>query len=111
MAGDNIIDVDDNNFEQEVLKSNVPVIVDFSAPWCQPCRQVSPIVEQIAVMREGAYRVVKVNIDEEPRIAEEFGIQSIPLIALFRNGRLERMSQGAKPRPQIEADLGMLVIP
>lgn len=99
------------NFAEVVLRSEVPVIVDFWAPWCQPCRQVSPIVEQIAVMRQGAYRVVKVNIDEEPALAQEYGIQSIPLIALFRNGRLERVSQGAKPRPQIEGDLGMLVIP
>ena len=98
-------------FAAEVLQSPLPVIVDFWAPWCQPCRQVSPAVEQIAVMREGAYRVVKVNIDEEPALAQEFGVQSIPLIALFRNGRLERVCQGAKPRPQIEADLGMLVIP
>ena len=98
-------------FADRVLRSEVPVIVDFWAPWCQPCRQVSPIVEQIAVMRQGAYRVVKVNIDEEPALAEEYGIQSIPLIALFRNGRMERVSQGAKPRPQIEGDLGMLVIP
>jgi thioredoxin len=98
-------------FPTAVLQSPLPVIVDFWAPWCQPCRQVSPVVEQIAVMREGAYKVVKVNIDEEPALAQEYGIQSIPLIALFRNGRLERVCQGAKPRPQIEADLGMLVIP
>jgi thioredoxin len=98
-------------FEQEVLRSDVPVIVDFWAPWCAPCRQVSPLVEQIAVMREGAYKVVKVNIDNEPAIAQQFQIQSIPLIGLFRNGRLERQSLGAKPRQQIEAELGMLVIP
>ena len=105
------IAITDATFDEVVLKSDKPVLVDFWAPWCQPCRQVSPIVEQIAVMRAGAYKVVKINIDEEPTLAEQFGVQSIPMIALFRNGRLERVCQGAKPRPQIEADLGMLVIP
>ena len=87
------------------------MIVDFWAPWCAPCRQVSPIVETIASMRQSSYKVVKVNIDNEPRLAQEYGVQSIPMIGLFRNGRLERASLGLKPRPQIEAELGMLVIP
>ncbi|HLF40050.1 MAG TPA: thioredoxin [Acidimicrobiia bacterium] len=99
------------NFDTVVMQSDLPVIVDFWAPWCQPCKAVAPAVEQIAAMRQGSYRVVKVNIDEEPMLAQTFGVQSIPMVALFRGGRMERMSVGAKPRPALEADLGMLVIP
>jgi thioredoxin 1 len=98
-------------WEAEVLQSELPVIVDFWAPWCEPCKQVGPIVEQIALMREGSYKVVKVNIDDEPVLAQQYQVQSIPLIGMFRNGRMERAALGAKPRPQLEAELGMLVIP
>lgn len=103
--------VNSATFDAEVLRSDKPVIVDFWAPWCGPCRAVAPVVEQIATMRGGAYKVVKCNIDESPDIAQRYEVKSIPLVALFRNGRMERASLGAKPRQQLEAELGMLVIP
>ena len=110
--GDELVpSVRTENFERHVIQSDLPVIVDFWAPWCEPCKAVAPIVEQMAAMRQGSYRVVKVNIDEEPMLAQTFGVQSIPMVALFRGGRMERASVGAKPRPALEADLGMLVIP
>jgi thioredoxin 1 len=98
-------------FQRDVVDADAPVIVDFWAPWCQPCRQVAPIIEQMSVMRAGSYKFVKINIDEEPQLAQQFDVQSIPMIALFRNGRLERRVLGAKPRQQLEAELGMLVLP
>lgn len=103
--------VNSANFDEVVLRSSKPVIVDFWAPWCGPCRAVAPVIEQIASMREASYVVVKCNIDESPDIAQRYDIKSIPMIGLFRDGRLERSALGAKPRPQLEAELGMLVIP
>jgi thioredoxin 1 len=98
-------------FAAEVLASDLPVIVDFWAPWCEPCRAVAPVVAAIARMRVGSYKVVSVDIDQEPELAQRCGVQSIPMVAMFRGGRLERRSVGAKARPQLEAELGMLVIP
>ena len=103
------VEVTEATFEQEVGASEKRVLVDFWAEWCGPCHAVAPVLDRIAEERD--LKLVKVNIDEEPALAQQYEVQSIPLIALFRNGRLERSALGAKPRPQLEAELGMLVIP
>ena len=91
-----------SNFESEVLCSNKPVLVDFWAPWCGPCRMVSPIVDEIANERLDI-KVGKVNIDEEPELAASFGVMSIPTLVVFKDGAIANHSIGAKPKNQILA--------
>ena len=92
------------NFESEVLSSTVPVIVDFWAPWCGPCRMLGPVIEQIANERSDI-KVGKVNVDEEGELAEKFGIASIPTIILFKDGKAEKQLMGVRPKAQILAML------
>ena len=94
-------------FDTEVLKSETPVIVDFWAEWCGPCRAVSPILDQIADERSDELRVVKVNIDEEPELAHRYGILSIPTIVLFRGGEPAAAAIGAQPKRMLEQSLGL----
>lgn len=96
--------VTDTTFEQEVLGSDKPVIVDFWADWCGPCRMVSPVLDQIAAEYAGKVEVVKVNIDENPRVAAELGITSIPAIYLFKNGALKSSVVGARPKQYLEKE-------
>ena len=92
-----------SNFQAEVLESDKPVLVDFWATWCGPCRMVAPIVAQIAEEQEGVVKVGKVNVDEEPGLAGQFGISSIPTLMVFKNGQLVNTAVGVRPKEQIEA--------
>ena len=92
------------NFEEEVLNSTLPVMLDFWASWCGPCRMVVPIVEQIAE-EYPEYKIVKVNVDEEPELAAQFGVMSIPTLMVVKNGEVVNKSVGAKNKQQILAML------
>ncbi len=91
------------NFQAEVLDSPIPVLVDFWASWCGPCRMVAPVVAQIAAEQEGVVKVGKVNVDEEPGLAGRYGISSIPTLMVFRNGEPVNAAVGVRPKEQIEA--------
>jgi thioredoxin 1 len=94
-------------FEQEVLESEKPVIVDFWADWCGPCHMVSPILDRIADERADELRLVKVNIDEEPALATRYGVMSIPTIVLFKEGKPAAAALGAQPKRALERALGL----
>ena len=93
----------DTNFDQEVLKSDIPVLVDFWAPWCGPCRMVSPLVDELAEELTGKLKVVKVNTDENQEIAIKYGIRSIPTLGIFKNGEIVDGVIGAVPKQAIKA--------
>ena len=86
MAGKNIIELTDANFDQEVLKSTEPVLVDFTATWCGPCKMLSPIVEKLADETAGKYRVGKLDIDDAPGVTQRYGVRGVPTVMVFKNG-------------------------
>lgn len=94
------IDVNKNNFNEEVMKSDRPVLMDFWAPWCGPCRMVVPLVEEIANERSDI-KVVKINVDEEQELAGQFGVMSIPTLVVMKEGKVTNKVMGARPKNQI----------
>jgi thioredoxin 1 len=103
MAG-NLTDVTDNNFQAEVLESEKPVLVDFWAAWCGPCRVVAPVLEEIASERDDL-RIVKLNVDENQQTAANFEVLSIPTMILFKNGQVAKKIIGAYPKKRLESEL------
>ena len=95
-----VIHIDRNNFQSEVLDSDRPVLLDFWAPWCTPCRMVGPILDEIAGERSDI-KVAKVNVDEQPELARQFGVMSIPTLVVVKEGRIVPQAMGARPKAQI----------
>jgi thioredoxin 1 len=103
MAGEKVIPVNDLNFEAEVLNSDKPVLVDFSATWCQPCRAIAPLVDQLAGEYEGRIKVTALDIDESPVVAQKFGIRGVPTLLMIKGGKVVGQQVGAVPKTKIAA--------
>ena len=102
---EHIVHVTDASFEEEVLKSRLPVLVDYWAEWCGPCKMIAPILEEVAAEQEGKVRVAKVNVDENPGLATKFNVMSIPTMIVFKDGQEAQRLIGARGKPQLLEDL------
>jgi thioredoxin 1 len=102
MAGKNVHEVNDLNFDDQVLKSDTPVLVDFTATWCGPCRQIAPLIDQVADEYEGKVKVTKLDIDDSPATAQKFGIRGVPTLYVFKGGQVVAQQVGAVPKSVIK---------
>ncbi len=100
---DSIVHVTDDSFEQEVLKSDIPVLVDYWAEWCGPCKMIAPVLDEIATEYAGKLKVAKLNIDEQPNTPPRYGIRGIPTLMLFKDGEVEATKVGAVSKSQLTA--------
>lgn len=104
---ENVVEITQDNFQGTVLENEKPVLVDFWAEWCGPCRTIAPVVEQIATERSASLVVGKLDVDAHGAIAQRYNVQGIPFIGLFENGQLTRHAVGAMPKAQLERALGL----
>lgn len=101
----NVQELSHSDFQSQVLKSSDPVLVDFWAPWCGPCRQISPMIEELANENAGSAKVLKVNIDENPETAQAYGVMSIPTLMVFKNGEVTDRFVGVQPKARLQEAL------
>jgi thioredoxin 1 len=105
----NIAQISDDNFDSEVLKSSVPVLIDFWAPWCGPCRAIAPIVDELAGEYAGKLKIVKMNVDDNPRTPARYGVRGIPNLLLFKNGEVQQQIVGAVPKAHLVKAISTVV--
>ena len=105
MSSTSIHHITDDSFEPEVLKAEVPVLLDYWAEWCGPCRSIAPILDEVAKEYQGRVKIAKINVDENQRVPAKFGIRGIPTLMLFKNGNLEATKVGALSKSQLTAFL------
>ncbi len=105
----NIIQATDANFEAEVLKSNLPVLVDFWAPWCGPCKSIAPVVEELAVEYEGKLKVAKLNVDDNPLTPSRYGVRGIPNLLILKGGAVKEQIVGAVPKSKLVQAIGNVI--
>jgi thioredoxin 1 len=105
MASENIITISEANFQKEVIESAIPVLVDFWAEWCGPCKMIGPVLDEIAPEYQGRARIGKVNVDNEPGLATQFGVTSIPTLFIFKGGQIVEQMVGARSKRDLKASL------
>jgi thioredoxin 1 len=103
MASEKVVTVNDSNFESEVLKSSVPVLVDFTASWCGPCRAIAPVIEGLAEEYQGRAKVAKLDVDDSPAIASRYGVRGVPTLIVIKGGQVVDQQVGAAPKARILA--------